>query len=307
MIPTLSPISILLKFQDINSIDDFISMDKQHRILTGFNISSCSISIIDSTDDYLSTIPVFNTSVDFIISNIIWNDHFHLNDDISWRQLIFNKRITSMSSYFNNKPLFICDYGIFMAFTYHSIPTHSIHYIVTYKFHKSLTSYFYASKSARNHVPLLNFVLDHVSSFDDCFRLTLFLSEHLFISDDFISLFSFFDIFPSYFLVITNPSFRFKQKGFASINTHSINICIPPISLFITDLSTIEITLINLFGFTPYVRFLAINTLFHDSYHVIVVFNSHSSSSFDSITSNYFRAFNLISNNSFNIDCVKPY
>ncbi len=316
MIPIQIPISILIKFKDILSIDDLISFDKQHRILSSFNIYSCSISIINSTHHYLSTIPVLTSNVDFIISDIIWNDHFHLNDDISWVQLEFNRRISSMASYiFDYKiPLFICDCQLFQVFTFTSPSFNSIPYSVNYHFKNSNFSYFNASKSARGNLDILHFALTHASSEHDCYLITLFLSNHAFISNDYISLFPFYNKFPPQFLVITDPSFRFKHKAFSYITNNSISVSIPPISLFIPfhsiSLNTVHYLLFKFFGFNPIILYLAVNTIYNDlpDYHqIIVIFDTHISTYHSKNI--YLKAFNssIYSSCIDQIFWIKPY
>ncbi len=183
MFTPFSPkISFLIKAPNIHSVDEFVSMNKEKSFLTALNISSCSISQVDPVMNVLTTIGVPSTSGDFIISNISWNKHFHIHDQICWVEFEVNHRLKKMNKYMYDysDPMFVCECnGIHVyVLSHHKQNDNS----KPYKCHHYLKNSPNCYSKFKHNMQLLEFVLEN--TVDDCFDLINFLVKHSNISND---------------------------------------------------------------------------------------------------------------------------
>jgi hypothetical protein len=286
MFAPFSPnISFVVKSSNINTLDEFISMSKNYSFLTLLNILSCSISESEPFNNVLKTIDVCNTTKDFVISNIVWNKHFNIHDEICWTQLMINHRLKKMNSYMYNytQPMFICnidDLYIFVL-SYNTIQDLSIKLKCPPYLSSSPNSY-----SKFKHNPeLLEFVLENVK--DDCFNLMNFLVRHYNISTDWDTLSKY--VRSDDILVITNNDFQFNVRPYLSFKKNVITVYLPSYIIWSNDVSIINLTLENDLGFIPSILYKAIK-----DDHIIIIFEPFKSNKLDTYTKNMIRIFHKL-------------
>lgn len=258
MFPSNIQTSLIIKHSDFNTVEQLI---QSNWILSILNINSCSISSIPSIKFCRSTVPILDTTVDLLITNIVWNNHFFTTTDISWEQLIIDHRLRSMSSYLHlfQDPLFICDFYNFQIFTFNS-DIIGFHYNVPNYSIKSNFSYFYANIYGTDVSSILPFAFNIAKDRKHLFDLVSFFVNHHFISTDLDLLFTFYNIYPKEFLVIPNSSFRFKSYFNINISNSLCYGLLSPIviSLQLPNIESIHLALNNFYGFIPPIKHLAI-------------------------------------------------
>lgn len=166
-------ISFLVKIIGIDSTEQFIQYNElNYRFITAFNISSCLITMIDPIEHVLTTTPMYITTTDFIISNIVWNDYFHNDDTIGWVQMIINSRLSKVNKYKDNydQPIFIIEFGNIQLYTVNisldvGINYHSLPYLQT-----SYNSYHHLLMNGLAHIDLsklIDFIDGHYITIKD--------------------------------------------------------------------------------------------------------------------------------------------
>ncbi len=305
MKPVSLPISLLFKINGVDTIENFTQYDKENAMLTGFNIYT---GIITPTTplETLTTIVPNKTTNDFIISNIIWNTHFHLNTDISWIQLEVNRRLKSMSSYMHmySSPMFLCEIGDVQVFIYNNNINEGIKYKPPPYFKSSTISYNNAVSNWKHTNDLLDYVLTSVNNIKECFIKLSFLNKHSFISNDWKSLSQL--IRDDDFLVVIND-YEFKCNPCLYITNQSATIILPPTVFAIpTDrLSDLESYMTKLLGFVPDIMHKAIimsdtkfNSKYQDYSKVVVIFKPYNGNPKHTMTTKMINAFYTLSESS---------
>jgi hypothetical protein len=280
--PFTPKISFLIKASTIHSVDEFIHMNKEKSFLTSLNISSCSISQVEPVMNALTTIDIPSTSVDFIISNIDWNKHFHIHDEICWVEFMVNHRLKKMNTYMYNysEPMFICECNgihVYVISQYESKDKTK-----TYKCHHYLKNSTNCYSKFKHNIQLLEFVLEN--TVDDCFNLINFLVKHSNISNDWNTLSKY--VRSDDVLVITDENFEFNVKPYISITPNIINVHLPKLIIWSNDVSVIDSDIDRQLGFIPPILYKAIK---YD--YIIIVFKPFKSNVLDKNTKEMIKAF----------------
>lgn len=280
--PFAPNISFIIKAPTIHSVNEFIYMNKKDSFLTSLNISSCSISQLDPIINVLTTIDIPTTTIDFMISNIVWNKHFHIHDEICWIEFIVNHRLKKMNDYmFNYKePMFICELnGIHI---YVSSDCYNSQNLFHFKCHPYLKTSPNCYSKFKHNSEMIEFVLDNAT--DDCFDLMNFLVKHSNISTD-------WNILSKYvrsddFLVITDDHFDFNIRPYLSITPNTIGIHLPKFIVKTNDVNIVDTEITKCLGFIPPILFKAIK-----KDHIIIVFKPYKSNSLDKYTQDLVKVF----------------
>jgi len=286
--PFAPKISLVVKSKQNLTLDQFISMCKENYVLTTMNISTCSISEVEPFTKVFTTIEIENTTKDFVLSNIIWNRHFNIHDEICWSQLLFNHRLKKMSSFMYNyiEPMFIAD----MNDTYVFVLTNHIN--TSSSIRVKCPPYTKISQNCyskfKHNPQLLEFTLENAT--DDCFDLMNFLVRHTNISKDWNTLLKY--VRTDDFLVITDESFEFNVRPYICISPNQITVHLPKFIIWSNDVTIVNSEIEKEFGFIPEILYKAIK---YD--HIIIIFKPFKSNVDDTYAQNMIRLFHRLNFN----------
>lgn len=283
MFTPFSPnISFAIKASNIHSMDEFMKMNKEDSFLTSLNISSCSISMVDPYKNVLATIQIPDTSCDFVISNIVWNKHFHIHDEICWIEFMVNHRLKKMNHYMYDysDPMFVCETnGIHVyALTYYKPDNNA----VPFKCHHYLKTSPNCYSKFKHNPDMLDFVLENTS--DECFMLMNFLVKHSNISNDWNTLSKY--VRTDDVLVITDDQFEFNVRPYLSITPTLIHIHLPKLIIQSNDVSIIDTEIKKQLGFIPSILYKAIKQK-----SITIVFKPFKSTVMDKYTKDMIKTF----------------
>lgn len=304
--------SLLFKVKNVNTLDEFIKDVKDGDITTSLNISSCSISMTTRVNNTLHTIEPNDTEVDFVMSNIIWNKHFHLNDRISWIQLENNRRLTSIQKFIDQytDPIFICEFGDIQVFTYNGNIPEGVMYKTPLYLKSSPDSYNSAMMYSKHNPDLLNYVLTHVNSIDECYSMFRFINKHSFITNDWDLLATM--VRDDDFMVLPIKSFEFKfNKKIHIIGKHAtIHLPMTIFAIPTIKLSILDTYIHTVIGFNPKILYKVIieydsnfKLKYPDYSEVIVIFKPYNSTVDNPFTNKMINAYHKFSNDMQFDDC----
>jgi hypothetical protein len=284
--PSKHDICLLIKLKDITSIESLISYDNDCHMFTQYNILSCFISMVETIPNVMSTVPVIDTTHDFILHNITWNKTFHVNDNICWDQMMIDHRLLKMKAYMHSykEPLFVSEIvdKTRQLYTYNMMNTITDYVLYKVKPYTKTSPDCYCK--FKHNTKMLQFVLENAN--DNCFILMNFLHKHSFISNDWETLAK--HVRKDDLLVITNPEFTINT-GSLSIQPKLIKVNLPPLYIKMEDKDSIDTIINEKIGFIPLIYYKAIK---NDS--IVVVFSSFVSTEKNEYTKRMIRAFHSL-------------